>query len=336
MTTEPIEAPLLITSEEDAFRYLQLALDQSLSDKPITIEFKNWPLLTISMTGEGYDSTITSHMAQALVELQHAMNRTYARTVRGSSNPNVLTDVQKQSIEFKAKVEKGSSKITVDLGEYVSAIAQGLVGKMDGSQLVMVVLGSAVVAGSVIAYKAFLQHRSEDKKVETATQERIGLSQEETKRQAIFQQVVAAQPRLDYARQDFDDARHSIVKSVGDATSLKVQGVELSRTEARKIASTPRSESIDVQLNGNYLIDKLDWTKEGEVRISVCSTDQTLDFTAKLNTQTLTESHKEKLKAAEWGRQRLHLQINATRLRGEVTTAAIVGVEWPKDPPAAV
>lgn len=210
MTTEPIEAPLIIASEEDAFRYLQIALDQALGDRPVNLEFKNWPLLSISMTGEGYDSTITPHMAQALVELQHAMNRTFARTVRGSSNPNVLTDAQKQSIEFKAKVEKGSSLVTVDLGEYASALAQGLVGKMDGAQLVMVALGSAVVAGSVVAYKA-------------------------------------------------------------------------------------------------------------------------LDFTAKLNTQTLTESHKEKLKAAEWGRQRLHLQVNATRLRREVTTAAIVGVEWPKD-----
>jgi len=333
MAVEQFNGPLLISSEAEAFHYLQLALVDGLADQPVTVEFKNWPVLTISMTGDGYDSTITSHMAQALVELQHAMNRTYARTVRGSGNPNVLTDVQKQSIEFKAKVEKGSSLVTVDLGEYANALAQGLVGKMDGSQLVIVALGTAVVAGSVVAYKAFLKHRSEDRKVELATQERIGMSQEETKRQAILQQVVAAQPRLDITRQDFDDARHSVVKSVGDAAVLKVQGVELTRSEARTIASSPRSESVDVQLNGTYLIDKLDWTKPGEVRISVSSTEQTLDFVAKLNTQTLTEAHKEKLKAAEWDRQRLHLQINASKLRGEITTAAIVGVEWPKDPP---
>jgi len=86
-----------------------------------------------------------------------------------------------------------------------------------------------------------------------------------------------------------------------------------------------------VQLNGHYRIGKLDWTKDGEVRISVFSTDQTLEFTAKLNTETLTMAQKDKLKVAEWDRQRLHLQINATKLRGEVTTATIVGVEWPAD-----
>lgn len=331
MATTPLNQIISIASEEDAFKYLQAALAQQLEDRPVIIEFKDWPLLTISLEGKGYDSTITSHMAQALVELQHAMNRTYARTVRGSSNPNVLTDAQKQSIEFKAKVEKGSSLLSVDLGEYATALAQGLVGKMDGSQLVMIALGTAVVAGSVVAYKAFLKHRSEDRKVELSTQERIGMSQEETKRQSILQQIVAAQPKMAFAQQDFDDARHSIIKSVGDATALKVQGVELNRAEARNIAATPRSASEDVQLNGHYRIDKLDWTKAGEVRISVWSTDESLEFTAKLHTDTLTLAQKDKLKGAEWERQRLHLQVNATRLRGEITTATIVGVEWPKD-----
>lgn len=331
MVTVPEDIAISIANEEDAFRYLQMALASELGDKPISLEFKNWPILTISLEGKGYDSTITSHVAEALVALQHAMNRTYARTVRGSTNPNVLTHEQKRTIEFKAKVEKGSSLLTVDLGDYASALATGLVGKMDGTQIVVAVIGTAIVAGTTVAYKSFLKHRSEDRKLEAETQSRIGMSQEETKRLAIIQQVVAAQPKLQFAQQDFDDARHSIVKSVGDANSLKVQGVELTRAEAKSIASTPRSSSEDVQLNGHYRIDKLDWTKSDEVRISVWSTDQSLEFTAKLNTQTLTDEQREKLKVAEWDRQRLHLQINATRLRGEITTATIVGVEWPKD-----
>jgi len=151
-------------------------------------------------------------MAEALVELQHAMNRTYARMVHSSGNPNVLTMEQKRTIEFKAKVEKGSSLLTIDLGEYANALVMGMVGKMDGPQLVMVALGTAVAAGSTIAYKTYLKHRSEDKKVELATQERIALSQEETKRMVVMQDLITAQPRLAHTRQDFDDARHAIVK----------------------------------------------------------------------------------------------------------------------------
>lgn len=330
-TTEQTSQSISIASEQDAFKYLQMALSSELGDLPVALEFKNWPLLTISLDGKGYDSTVTPHMAEALVELQHAMNRTYAQVVRGSFNPNVLTLEQKRNIEFKAKVEKGSSLLTVDLGEYANALATGLAGRMTGTEIVLAAVGTAVVAGSVVAYKAFLKHRSEDRKVDLATQERISLSQEETKRMTIMQEVMSGRPMLEHSRQTFDDARHSIVKSVGDANTLKVQGVELNQAEAKAIASTPRSTSEDVQLNGHYRIDKLDWTKEGEVRISVWSTDQSLEFTAKLNTQSLTDENKEKLKVAEWERQRLHLQVNATRLRGVITTASIVGVEWPKD-----
>lgn len=319
-----------ITNEKDAFFQLQRALASEFDDQPINIEFKNWPILIVSLEGKGYDSTITSHMAEALVELQHAMNRTFARVVRGSGNPNVLTLEQKRTIEFKAKVEKGSSLLTVDLSDYAAKIVSGLVGKMDGTQLVMLTLGTAVIAGSTLAYKAFLKHRSEDKKVELATQERIGLSQEETKRLVQLQQVMTAQPKLEATRQDFDDARYSLIKSVGDANTLKVQGVELNRAEAKSIASTPRSTSDEVQLNGHYRIDKLDWTKAGEVRISVWSTDESREFTAKLNTESFNTAQKEMLKKAEWERKNLHLQVNATQLRGEITTATIVGIEWPK------
>lgn len=320
-----------ITNEKDAFFQLQRALASEFDDQPINIEFKNWPILIVSLEGKGYDSTITSHMAEALVELQHAMNRTFARVVRGSGNPNVLTLEQKRTIEFKAKVEKGSSLLTVDLSDYATKIVSGLVGKMDGTQLVMLTLGTAVIAGSTLAYKAFLKHRSEDKKVELATQERIGLSQEETKRLVQLQQIMTVQPKLEATRQDFDDARYSLIKSVGDANTLKVQGVELNRAEAKSIASTPRSTSDEVQLNGHYRIDKLDWTKAGEVRISVWSTDESREFTAKLNTESLNTAQKEMLKKAEWERKNLHLQVNATQLRGEITTATIVGIEWPKE-----
>jgi hypothetical protein len=55
-------------------------------------------------------------MAVALVDLQHAMNRNYARMVHGTSNSNILTHQTRQSLTFKAKVEKGSSLVKIDLG----------------------------------------------------------------------------------------------------------------------------------------------------------------------------------------------------------------------------
>lgn len=321
---------ITVTRESDAFELLKDALSNQFSEQNIRLEFVGWPIITLRLVGEGYDSTVTSSMATALVDLQHAMNRTYARMVHGTNNPNVLTHQQRQALAFKAKVEKGSSLINVDLGAYASELTTGLIGKMDGPQVIALVLGTAVTAGSVIAYKAYLKHKSEDKKAELETQEKVKLAQEDTKKFEIMQQAFSKHPQLVYVRQDFDDARHSFLKSVGDADSIEHQGVELSRESARKIISTSRTISEEAQLNGYYLIEKLDWTKEGEVRISVSSTERHLEFIARLKTTALTVAQKETLKSAEWTRTKLHLQINATVLRGEVTSAVIVGVEWEK------
>jgi hypothetical protein len=69
-------------------------------------------------------------------------------------------------------------------------LATALVGKMSPEMIVGSVLGCAAIAGGVLSYRAFLRHRSEDKKIETAMQERVAMSQEETKRQAVLAKVI--------------------------------------------------------------------------------------------------------------------------------------------------
>ena len=329
---DPAMATLVVRSEEEAFALLQKALASELADQPYTLEFENWPVLTLRFVGEGYSSTITPHIAEALVELQHAMNRSYARLVRNATNANVLTKEERQSIEFKAKVDKGSSLIKVDLGEYAETLTTALVGKMTGTELVIAILGLAITGASLLAYKAFLAARSADKKVDQATEQTVKLSQQEIKRLEIFAQALTKNPSLKAAHEDFDNVRHDLLKSVGDATQLDIQGVSLSQDQARVIAMTPRSKAEEIQLNGNYRIVKLDWSKEDEVRISLFGVDtEKREFIASMRAHNLTPQNIEKLKACEWDRKPVHLSINATVLRGEVTTATIVGVEWPQD-----
>lgn len=327
---EPAAVRIVVRSEEEAFTVLQRALASELADQPYVLEFENWPILTLRFVGEGYDSTITPHIAEALVELQHAMNRSYARLVRHSGNANVLTKEERKAIEFKAKVDEGSSLITVDLGEYAETLTTALVGKMTGTELVITILGVAISGGALLAYKAFLASRSEDKKVDQATQQTVRLSEQETRRLEIFANALAANPALKSSHEDFDNVRHDILKSVGDADQLDVQGIPLSQDQARKIASTPRTRAEEVQLNGIYRIVKLDWSREDEVRISLYSTGSIKqEFIASMRAHNLTPQNIEKLKACEWERRPVHLSINATVLRGEITTATIVGVEWP-------
>lgn len=332
---ESIKQEIVIRNERDAFQYLQRALAHEISDLPLTLTFDAWPVLEIRMEGPGYEGTITADMAEGLVELQRAMHRAYARTVRHASNTRKLTDEERRNLSFKAKVEEGSSLIKVDLGEFAEKLAQSLVDKMTPEQLIMMVVGVAAVAGSVVAYKAFLTARTHDKQINETARQAIALSQEETLRLSTLASAFTSLPTLDHVRQEFDAARTEIVKGTGDARTLSVSGVVLDRESAQIVAMTKRSESKDVQLNGSYLIKKTDWQHNGEIRLVVCNAETSRIFNAAFRDDSLDQAQLKLLQAAEWSRGKVYLSINATELRGDVTTATIVGVQVQPEIPDA-
>lgn len=320
-----IDQEIVIRSEQDAFAFLQRALDHEVSDLPLTLKFDSWPVLEIRLEGKGYAGTITADMAKGLVELQRAMDRAYARTVHHATNARKLTDEERQELSFKAKVEKGSSLIKVDLGEYAEKLAQSLVDKMTPEQLVMMVVGVAVAAGSVVAYKSFLKARSEDKKVSEDTRRAIALSQEETKRIETFGKAMTAAPALQHLKQDFDEARNEIVRGTSDANTIVVSGVSIDSQSAKVISMGKRSESKEVQLNGSYVIRKTDWQNSREIRLVVANDERGV-FSAAFTDDSLDQAQMKLLQAAEWSRGLVYLSINANVLRGEVTKATIIGV----------
>lgn len=319
-----------IDGEDKALRVLEEALQGQFNNQNVDLVFTNWPTIEIRLVGKGYDSTITSDVAEALIEIQNAVNRSYARHVHKSSNARRLTADERQQIKFKAKVKRGSSAIEINLGDFASKLMQELVGKMDSTQVMITVLGVALIGGSALAYKWYLKHQSDDKKIDAETKKTVALSAEETRRLEIVTKALSAQKELKHTREDFDDARLQVLKSVGDATSLTVNGVELPREAANKIATSARSKSKDEQRNGHYLITKIDWQQEEDVRLTLASEDGDETFVASLSQENIKQEHRDILQKAEWERKTIYMSINATVLRGEITTARIVAVSWPR------
>lgn len=97
---------LNISSEADAFKLIEKALQHQIGDQPCKLNFENWPILTIKLEGEGYNSTITSDMAGALVTLQHTMDRSYARLVHDLGDARRLSHEERDELKFKAKVAR--------------------------------------------------------------------------------------------------------------------------------------------------------------------------------------------------------------------------------------
>ncbi|MBD8654740.1 hypothetical protein IFT68_03770 [Oxalobacteraceae sp. CFBP 13730] len=317
---------IVIENEKQAFDVLERALAHELGDQPYELAFKNWPILEIRLTGKGYDSTITSDMAEAVVDVQRAVNRAYARSVHGTTNSRSLTDLERRDIQFKAKVKRGSSLIEINFGEFAEKLATTIATKLTPEMLAITVIGLAVTGASLLAYKAYLQARTADKQIGQDSIDKISLSKEETRRLEVFAEAVKRAPMLAHARDDFDEARGEIIRSGANADTLRVNNVEIDGDTARVIGAPRRAESEEVQLNGTYMILGVDLRQPTEVRLRVKGQVDGREFYASFNDQSLRRGQIKLLQDAEWDRNTVYLSINARLLRGEVTVAKVVSV----------
>lgn len=316
---------ITISSEDQIFQYLTEAFEDKLTDA-YTFEFKDWPIVTIRLKGEGYDSTITSDMAESIVDLQHSLNRTYAQLVYGERNSNKLKLEERKKLKFKAKVKKGSSLIEVNLGEWLTNLTTQLVGKMEPIDIIATVGIAGLTIASPLIVKSYLNYKTENKRIDSDAQAKTALSQEETKRLAIVTQAMNDRPELKVIASDFDNTRHTMLKSVGDASNIYLSGVELDNQTATEIARTPRETSTGIQPNGSYTIMQVSQEQAGKTRLKVKSVDNNREFYAHIVDNSLDQNKIKLLQKAEWNRSVVYLSINATELRGQITTAAIVNV----------
>lgn len=318
---------IVIRNEQQAFKLLENALNAEFGDQPYEVKFENWPILTIRLTGPGYDSTITSDVAEAVIDVQRAVNRAYARTVHGASNSRTLTDIERRDVQFKAKVKRGSSLIEINLGDFAEKLATAIATKMTPDMIAITVVGLAITGASLLAYKAYLKARTAEKQIGQDAINKLALSQQETRRLEIFAEAVQRVPSLSHARADFDEARGEIVQAGQNARTISVNSIEIDSETARIIGAARRTQAEELQLNGNYLIISVDLRQPDEVRLRVRRLDNGREFFAGFKDNSLNRNQISVLQTAEWNRQAVYMSINGRSLRGEITTATVISVK---------
>jgi hypothetical protein len=240
-------------------------------------------------------------------------------------------------LQVSATVDEGSSLVDVDLGTWAETLSAALVGKMTGTEIVIAVLGSAVVVTAGWLLKQHLKNRSDEKKLELENAQRLLLSQEETKRLEVVTRAMHSSAVVRETEAFAEATRDSLLKSAFDAESFSMQGaVTVSGDEARKAYRSKRREPLEVQLNGNYSIKSFSWADDFQTaRVRVQREDDNMEFTADLSVLSLTEEQRTRFKDATFDHARVYLKVNATVLSEQVTTARIVSVdEQPPRQPA--
>lgn len=328
---------LTISSEEDALAVLQRFFNNEIdSASPLDVTFEGWPVITMRLHGENFNQTITPTVMKGFIELQSAIYKSVAIERYGPGGR--LTTKEREELEIKVKVGKGSSIYDIDLQSVVTALIHKAVPTMDPTTAAITVIGLGLIWAGGSAWKNYLEHRrivrSEEIKSES---ERVHLesmqfmSQEETKRMELLTKLMAKVPAVDNASQITDDARVSLLKSFRSADESTIGDIDLDSEVTNSLVQNARRKSIEIRLDGTYRVIKNDITDPSAFKVRLRNTVNKSEIEARVQDDSVNDALKTAIQLAEWNREPIALRVNAKSLDGEIKNAVVIGLIEPEE-----
>lgn len=333
MPSEAAQLPdIVITSEEDAYRVLQMARDGQIQPYG-NIVFQGWPTLNLYLQGEKFHQSITPTVMRGLLEFQKGLYQSYA-AAKYNHPTKRLSEDEKKALEIRVDVKDGSSDLDINYQELAVELMKQLVGKMEPIHIVVTVVSIAVLYFGNSAYRSYLEHRREirSKEVSDETQRQeleatkfAGV--QETERMKIMASLVSSDHRLGNISRLAHEAHTEVVKSMAAGDSSKIDGIPLTPDMAESLTRNAKRKSSEVRLDGIYRLIKLDWTDPLKFKVRVFNVESGLQLDAEVQDDSLTGKYKEALREAEWSRAPVSLKINAKLLGDQYRDATVIAAE---------
>lgn len=273
----------------------------------------------MDIKGRDWHSTVPTRVMGPLLEVQKDINRAYAQIKYSEFNLRKLKDEERDELEVVVKVEEGSSIFDAELWQQFSRMAEAAIGRMNGNQVVITVLGIALAIVAPVMYRAWLAARQKEKEIET----QVALSQQETARLQVFADAIKAVPALQVVREDALATNNRFLKAVKPGDRLDMKGVELQGDEAAALAQPEREHAQDIFIDGVFLVLGNRTDKSNGFRITVRRVSDQLTLNADVPLE-LPYEQQQLIQKAEWSKGKVRLSITASLLR-EAVSHAIVG-----------
>lgn len=300
-----------VRDDESALELLKQALAGRYENDIVELNFDHWPVFTLNVKGDRYDSTITSGMMRALIELQRHLNRVYAEVVYGKS-AKALTAEEREHLEIVFKVEQGSSNVVADLSGFFTELGKSAMEKMTGKQVVTTVLGIGSLLAAAAAFDGYTTS--------------IQKTQEEQNRHDVTMALLAQNDKLREYHQDQVDTMTNILKSVPDAQEVSLPGAKFTASDIETITRQERQTTELKRIDGEYTISSFK-KKPDSFRIEITRSSDGKTFATELFKGHLSMAEMDAITSALTSDQTIRLNV-VGRLRGDViTSAAIVGVD---------
>ena len=323
---------ITISSESELFEVLESYV---VTGKIVNnIDITKLPPLRIRLIGDKFDQSLTPNVMKGFVDMQNYINRTYRLVKYGDVNTKALSNEEKEALQLQIKIEKGSSLVDVNFDGLWVQIGQ-VIGKMTGTEAIVLILGCAAIWGSVAGVKRFLDNRKEVRLSEIKKEsDRENLktlevmSLEETKRTEILAKLIMKNPVLENVDRQAYDARTSLFKSLSSTEKVEIDGLVIDTDTSNELMKNARRRSTEIRLDGIYKLEQVNSSDPNLFKVKVRNIKTGAQFEAIVQDQFLTgNQNKSLLMHAEWNRKAVKLSINAKILDEKIKDATILNVE---------
>lgn len=320
---------IVIRNEDDAWKYLELAVAGEFdAADDVNINFEGWPTLTIKV--QLPEATITPAIMAAFVDLQEAIYRGHAEIRYGKSDLRTLTADEREALEFRVKVEPGSSIFGIEGKEVLNSLTEAMKETMTPAAWVIIVLGVSLTWFGETAWHDYVDHRTQIRLAEVKSKEKqdllaglLGLSKQETERMKIMGQAVQQRGELSRAEEHADNAKKSVLKAMPEGDNVEIGRSVIHGSQARELAKSERRRSAPIVLRGVYAILRVDATAPDGFRVRLQRIDDGSTLTAGVQDVLISGKEREMIQEAEWAKKPIWLRIDAKRRDSEIVDAVI-------------
>ena len=311
-----------IRGENDLIRALE-AIERNDWPEDQTARFIDWPHYEVTLVGENFDGGVPTRIMPALLGIQRAINRAYARGVYGDGSAR-LTNRERKRNELIVHVKPGS---TTFISEMAPALNSGIAAafqNMSGLQAVIAILGAVAIFVGGSVWKAYINSRSEKKGMEYRTP----MTEKEVVKHKIIERLSEQHGSISECRADADAVQLEFLKRLDEGDRLYIEGDEIvDGSVAKKLKRSKRPSAIDDRIDGIFTILSVE---SGQVRDGIRVVVRQVGSNSKTSMKvyipdgTLPANQIDDLQSGEWEKRPLHMRINVVRIGDRIAKATLV------------
>ncbi|KJZ47622.1 hypothetical protein [Pseudomonas fluorescens] len=328
--------PLVISNDSEALDLLERILDGEA--KLPEIEFKNWPRFEMKVEGDIYKSTITPDLMKGFLELQTAINKSYALARYSASSRN-LKDADREELQLVLQVKDGSSEFFAKLIEQIDKIGDAFM-QMESKDKVktILIIGLFVLGG--ISYNSYLDNKVQlrtldvqaitheadrNERLETLRMVAKQNSPESERANVVYSKAVEQYPEVKSMEGYVAQAYDKLLSGTKDADSVKIQGRKLPGAAVNEISSSKRQASIGDVVTGVYKILGVDHSVDAHYKFKLRDVLRGEEFSATLpkDGAMVTDQILDVLQDAEWNNKVVLMKVLTKNNHGKIINAQI-------------